>query len=95
MALLYQNRSGPVMRSTLGATFLIGTLLSLLALGIAGQVEAFHWQFGGALVPAVLLGLFASRFLHGWLEAGWLRPCVLGFAALAGISVLLRGALGG
>jgi uncharacterized membrane protein YfcA len=94
VALLYQGAPGPVVRSTLGATFLVGVVLSLGALGIAGQVEAFHWRFGGVLVPPVLLGLFASRYLHDWLDAGWLRPCVLGFAALAGIGVLLWGVLG-
>jgi uncharacterized membrane protein YfcA len=94
VAILYQGAPGATLRSTLGATFLIGTVLSLLALGIAGQVDAFHWRFGGALVPPVLLGLWASRSLHDWLEAGWLRPCVLGFAALAGLAAVLRGVLG-
>ena len=91
MALLYQHESGPVMRSTLGATFLVGTGLSLLALVAAGEVRGEHWRFGIAMMPAVLLGLFASRYFHGWLERGWLRPCVLGFAALSGLAVLVRG----
>lgn len=91
MALLYQGQPGPVLRSTLGATFLIGTALSLLALVVAGQVAGWHWLLGIALTPGVALGLFAGRRLHGWLERGWLRPCVLGFAVLAGAAVLLRG----
>ena len=90
MALLYQRESGPVMRATLGATFLVGTALSLLALIAAGEVDAAQWRFGISMVPAVLLGLFASRFLHAWLERGWLRPCVLAVAALSGLVVVLR-----
>jgi uncharacterized membrane protein YfcA len=93
MALLYQDEPGPIMRSTLGATFLVGTALSLAALAIAGEVSSYHFLFGGSMVPAVLLGLFASRYLHGWLDAGWLRPCVLAFSALAGIGVILHGVL--
>ena len=58
---------------------------------MAGEVGPLHFQFGLAMVPAVLAGLFASRFLHRGLDRGWLRPCVLGFAALAGIAVILRG----
>lgn len=91
MGLLYRHEPGPAMRSTLGATFLVGTLLSLAALGFAGEVSTFHWRMGALLVPPVLLGLFASRYLHAWLDAGWLRPAVLGFSALAGVGVVLRG----
>lgn len=93
MALLYQHEPGPIVRSTLGATFLVGTGLSLLALAFAGEVRGFHIVFAGAIVPAVLAGLLASRFLHRSLDAGWLRPCVLGFAALAGLGVLARGVM--
>ena len=93
MALLYQREPGPRVRATLGATFLVGTALSILALGTAGEVEAMHWRFAAAMVPAVLLGLLVSRFLHAWLDGGWLRPCVLAFSALAGAGVVLRGIL--
>ncbi len=95
LALLYQHSPGPVVRSTLGAAFLVGTTLTLAALVVAGEVDALDWRMGGALVPAVLLGLFASRALHGWLDRGWLRPCVLALCGLAGVAVLVRGVIGG
>ncbi len=91
MALLYQHQPGGRMRATLGATFLVGSGLSLLALIVAGEVGPLHFQFGLAMVPAVLGGLFASRFFHPWLDRGWLRPAVLAFAATAGTVVILRG----
>jgi uncharacterized membrane protein YfcA len=91
VALLYQNQPGPIMRSTLGATFLIGTAMSLAALAIAGQVEVWQVWLGLALMPGIGFGLYASRWLHGWLDRGWLRPCVLGFAVFSGIAVMLRG----
>lgn len=93
MALLYQRSPGPTMRSTLGAAFLVGTALSLGALALAGQVSAIHWRFGVAMVPPVLIGLVASGTMHARLDAGWLRPCVLGFSALAGAVVVVRGLL--
>lgn len=91
MALLYQREPGPVVRATLGATFLVGVVLSLGALALAGEARAFHWWFGGAMTPAVLLGLWASRRLHARLDGGWLRPCVLAVSGVSAIAVLVRG----
>jgi hypothetical protein len=94
IALLYQRVPGPKMRSTLGATFMVGTALSLMALAFFGEVRAVHGRFGLAMVVPVLLGLFASRALHGWVDRGWLRPCVLAFAGLAGLGVVAHGLVG-
>ena len=89
MALLYQREAGPVIRSTLGATFLVGTGLSLVTLIAAGEVRSEHWTFGVAMIPSVLLGLFASRYLHGFLDRGWIRPCVLALCGTAGAAVVV------
>lgn len=91
LALLYQHSPGPVVRSTLGAAFLVGTGFSFGALLLVGEVRALHWRLGLSLVPAVLLGLFASRAFHDWLDRGWLRPCVLGLCGLAGVAVVVDG----
>ncbi len=91
VALLYQGQPGPVLRSTLGAAFLIGTVLSLGALALAGAVATWHVWLGVSLMPCVALGLYASRWLLRWIDAGWLRPCVIAFACLSGLGVLLRG----
>ena len=91
IALLYQRAPGPMVRSTLGATFLVGTAFSLAALALFGEVQAIHGLFGLAMFVPVLLGLFASRALHGWMDRGWLRPCVLAFAGHSGLAVIARG----
>lgn len=91
VALLYQREPGPVLRSTLGATFLIGSALSLVGLAAAGRIAAWHWLLGLALMPAVGLGLVTSRALHVWVDGGWLRPAVVAFACLAGLAVVVRG----
>jgi len=91
LALLYQREPGPILRSTLGASFLIGSALSLVALAWAGHVAPWHWALGLALMPAVALGLVASRRFHARVDAGWLRPAVVGFACLAGLAVVVRG----
>jgi uncharacterized membrane protein YfcA len=91
LALLFQHHDGPVVRSTLGASFFFGTLFSLSALSIAGQVEVDHLALAAALVPAVLLGFLASRALRRVLDRGWLRPAVLLFAAVSGAVAIVNG----
>lgn len=93
LALLYQHRDGPTMRSTLAATFLVGTILSLSTLAIAGEVEAAQLLFGAGLAPAVVVGLNAGRRFHDLLDRGWLRPAVLAFAAAAAVSVIVNAAM--
>ena len=61
---------------------------------MAGELAGWQIALAIALTPGVALGLHLSRYLHAWLDAGWLRPAVLGLFALAGLGVLLRGAFG-
>ena len=42
LALVYQDRSGAELRSTLAISFVVGIAMSLVGLGLAGQVEGRH-----------------------------------------------------
>lgn len=88
LALLYQHHTGPTMRSTLAASFLFGTLFSIATLGFAGEVGGDQFLLGAALAPLVVAGSVAGRRFHTRLDAGWLRPGVLLFAALSAVVVL-------
>lgn len=90
LALLYQRHPGPAMRSTLAATFVIGTCLSLVTLVAAGEVHADQLLLGVGLTPVVLFGSVAGRRLHGFLDRGWLRPAVLAFAAATAVTALVH-----
>jgi uncharacterized membrane protein YfcA len=94
LALLFQHHEGPVMRSTLAASFFFGTLLSLASLTIAGEVLLAHLFLALLLTPAVLLGFLASRGLRRVLDRGWLRPAVLVFAALSSFVAIANGLRG-
>lgn len=93
LALLYQHHPGPTIRSTLAASFLFGTLLSLTTLGAAHQVRADQVLLGLGLAPVVVAGSVAGRRLHGFLDSGWLRPAVLLFAALTALAALVHAAI--
>ncbi|HEX6310801.1 MAG TPA: sulfite exporter TauE/SafE family protein [Acidimicrobiia bacterium] len=94
MALLYQHHEGPVLRSTLAWAFAFGTAMSLAGLVIGGVVHLWHLALAAALLPALGLGLFLSRYTVGRLEGRWLRPAVLSFAAVTAVWAIVRGLTG-
>jgi len=94
LAVVYQNRPGPELRSTLAVSFVFGQVLSVGALLIIGKVEGPPVLLGLALIPPLLLGLWASGRLRTALDRGWLRPAVLSFAAAGGVAIVVRAALG-
>ncbi len=93
LALAYADRAGPVLRATVSFAFAVGVVLSLAAVGLAGEIERGPLLLGVALVPTTFLGLALGRRLTGRLDRGWLRPVVLGFAAAAGVFAILRSLL--
>jgi uncharacterized membrane protein YfcA len=93
MGLAYADRPGPVLRATISLAFAVGVVISLAAVGIAGEIEPGPVRLGATLVPSTFLGLWLGRRMSGALDGGLLRPAVLGFAGLAGAFALLRGLL--
>jgi len=93
LAVLYQRRPGPELRSTLAAVFVVGSMISLGALVAAGEVHLPELILAIQLVPALLAGLLAGGSLTRHLDGPWLRPSVLAFAAAAGALITVRGLL--
>lgn len=91
LALVYQDRSGAELRSTLAISFVVGIGMSLVGLAIAGQVQTRHVVLALQLLPCLLAGLWASRWVVERLDERWLRPTVLAFATVAGLAVIFVG----
>ena len=91
LALVYQDRSGAELRSTLAISFVVGIAMSLVGLGLAGQVEGKHVILALQLLPCMLVGLWVSQWVVERLEERWLRPAVLTFAAVAGLVIIFLG----
>jgi uncharacterized protein len=91
LALVYQDRSGAELRSTLSISFVVGIAMSLVGLGLAGKVEWRHFALALELLPGLLIGLWASKWVVKRLDERWLRPAVLIFAAVAGVIIILLG----
>jgi len=94
MALAYQNLPGPKLRSTIAASFAIGTGISLAALIPSGTIHAWHLVFALELLPGVAAGLWLSGRTARLLDGGWLRGAVLVFATVGGALAVVKGLLG-
>lgn len=90
MALVYQRHSGPELRSTLAAYFVIGAALSLLMLALAGEFAAREVGLGVALLPGVLAGFALSWVAARVLDRGYTRVAVLAFSALSSSLLIIR-----
>jgi uncharacterized membrane protein YfcA len=91
VALLFQHRSGPTARATLGAFFATSAALSIVGYVATGEIDGDQVLFALALLPLVVVGGWTSRHLHIHVDRGWLRPAVLTLSTVAGIAALVRG----
>lgn len=94
VALVYQSRPGAELRSTLSLAFVVGVIMSLVGLAIAGRVQEWHLLFAIELLPGLLVGLLVGQFAAPLLDKRWLRPAVLSFAAVSAVIVIVRGLMG-
>ena len=88
MALTYQHSDAATMRSTMSAYFSIGSLLSIGALTIAGEIGPRQWQLAVLLLPAVGLGVITSRRYQDQLHPSTIRPAVLVVCTIASVALI-------
>jgi len=94
LALLYRDARGDTMRATLAAIFSIGLLITVTMRALAREISWLDVRVTLWLLPALLGGFIASRWLRGRVEGRPLRVTVLLVAALAAVGLLVRAALG-
>ena len=93
IALVYQYASGPRIRGTLSAFFLIGIVMSITGLWLIGRFGRLEILLGMGLLPGVLSGFVISHWTSGALDRHYLRIGVLVLSATAGVIVILKHAL--
>jgi uncharacterized membrane protein YfcA len=92
MALLYQRERGPRIRGTLSGHFVIGALVSLVALAAVGRYGKTEIVLSVALLPGILAGYLVSGWVRESVDRVGARPFVLGLSVLAAIGILYRAA---
>ena len=90
VAMLYQRAGGSVLRSTMGVYFLVGNVLSVGALAVAGEIGQRELLRALALLPFLLVGFWVSGPLRGRVDGGRLRVAVLGLSAAGALVLLAR-----
>ncbi len=90
MAIIYQDLKGPSLRGTLSGIFMIGTILSILALFLVGKFGWNEIKLAGILIPGIVLGYMISIWTAKFLDRGFVRPVVLIIASFAGIGIIIK-----
>jgi uncharacterized protein len=90
MALVWQGHDGPRMRGTMSAFFMVGSAISMAMLWIAGAVTAEMLTLALWMVPAVVGGYAASRFVNRFLNPTRLKALAIGASALGSVLLVVQ-----
>ena len=90
LALVYQHQPAPVLRSTIAVCFLVGQLMSIAVLAVAGRVAAAQLGAAIMLLPALVVGAALSRLVQDRIDGRPLRLFVLLFAIVSAFVLLMR-----
>jgi uncharacterized membrane protein YfcA len=90
IALVYQHETGPRIRGTLSAFFVVGVVLSLIGLHVVDRFGAVELRLALALLPAAVAGFLLSRRTARWVDAGRTRLAVLAASGASGLFVVVR-----
>jgi uncharacterized membrane protein YfcA len=94
VAMTLQHVPAEQLRATLAAFFTVGSVASLAGLGIAGELSRGQVLWGVLLVPFLAAGYLLSRPVTRRLDDERLRAAMLVFCVVAGLSIIVRAALG-
>lgn len=93
LALLYQHEDGPTIRGTLPPAFLVGSIVTLITLALAGRLPASDWGVGAALAPASAAGYLLTRRVASRVRGSVLRGAVLVISASSALAAIIRALL--
>ena len=93
-ALVLQQERPERIRSTLAAFFVLGSLTSLGALAVAGELDRTQLTAGLVWVPFLILGVWLGRPLRHVVSPQRMRRAVLTFCTVASLVVIARALLG-
>jgi uncharacterized membrane protein YfcA len=90
IALAYLGLDGPALRATLARYFLVGNVVAIPTLIVAGSLDQDDIPACLVLVPGAVLGFLVSGWLARHADRATLRPIVLTLSTLAAVAVIVR-----
>ena len=90
LALIFQYMKGPDLRGTLSGIFVIGGIISLLALSTIGYFGIMELKLSLLLMPGILAGFIISKYTARILDRGFIRPAILIFSLLSGLVLIFK-----
>lgn len=90
MAIVMQNVPPAQLRATIGAFFVVGSVISLLALAWVGHFGWVELRYGVALLIPLLAGFALSNRLAARIKRDHIRVLVLSMSGLAASALLVR-----
>jgi uncharacterized membrane protein YfcA len=94
LALLLQHHPGHRFRPTMAACFTVATVMSVVALGLAGEITRDQLLLALALMPGYLVGFAVSRRFTRALHGRDLRPIVLALVTVTGLAAVIKAIVG-
>ncbi|WP_202619339.1 sulfite exporter TauE/SafE family protein [Ornithinimicrobium cavernae] len=90
IAILYQHRPPEQIRSTLAVYFVLGAVISLLGLGVSGELHGREVLLSGLLLPFLIAGLRLSRRVGRRVSPVRIRSTMLLVCAASALTLLVR-----
>ncbi len=90
IALVYQHASPATMRASLSAFFAVGSIMSIVALTIAGEIGHRQLELTALLIPPVVVGTICARRVHHLLDPAVVRPAVLAACAISAAALVVE-----
>ena len=94
MVLLYQHRPPREVRTTMAVYFMLGALLSLVGLALAGELVRDHVVLAVLSVPVLVVGALVATRLRDRVDQRRFRAWVLALCTASALALLGRALLG-
>ena len=90
LVLTFSDMKPATLRGTFATFVLMVAAAGLIGLVVTGEFGRHELGLTAWLVPGVVLGLTAARFVRPYVDRSWFRPAVLIVALAGGIALILR-----
>lgn len=90
LVLTFSDMKPATLRGTFATFVLMVAAAGLIGLVVTDEFGRHELELTAWLVPGVVLGLTAARFVRPYVDRSWFRPAVLIVALAGGIALILR-----